>query len=123
MTLTPVPLPIPPSLRGEQPVAGGSSGGMLMPLPVGGQDSRARLQALLRAMSGDLLGRVLLDRWALGCPSQAQAPRQHQACALLPLEHFLNRCCHLHHLHAPAPTHTPPTGTRKTAGPRSCPCR
>jgi hypothetical protein len=65
MTLTPVPLPIPPHLRGKQPAAGDSVGGMLMPLPVGGADSRARLQALLGAMCGDLLGRVLLDRWAL----------------------------------------------------------
>ncbi len=80
MTLTQVPVPIPPSLRGEQPVAGGSSGGMLMPLPVGGQESRARLQALLRAMSGDLLGRVLLDRWGLRCSfPRAQPARQQEA--------------------------------------------
>lgn len=60
MTLTPVPLPVPQAF-GYSPL-GGTSGSMLQPLVVGKADARPRLLQILRAMSGDLVGRALLDR-------------------------------------------------------------
>ncbi|WIA21172.1 hypothetical protein OEZ85_005479 [Tetradesmus obliquus] len=68
MTLTPQMRPLPPNLQaaGRGPIAGQASnaagGGMLVPLLTGAADTAPRLAAVLGAMAGDLLGRVMLDR-------------------------------------------------------------
>jgi hypothetical protein len=70
MTLTPQVRPLPPNLQasGRAPIAGqapgNAAGGMLVPLLTGCPDTSPRLAAVLGAMAGDLLGRVLLDRCA-----------------------------------------------------------
>lgn len=83
MTLTPVPLPVP---RFAAQQAG--QDGILQPLCVGAPDSRSRLSQLLRAMCGDLLGRVLLDRrtegrWPgkLGVGLVTHGPKVCQCCS------------------------------------------
>lgn len=40
---------------------------MLLPLLTGAADTQGRLAAVLGAMAGDLLGRVLLDRCVCVC--------------------------------------------------------
>jgi hypothetical protein len=70
MTLTPQVRPLPPNLvaSGRGPIAGqgpagaGGSSGVLVPLLTGAADTAPRLAAVLGAMAGDLLGRVMLDR-------------------------------------------------------------
>jgi hypothetical protein len=70
MTLTPQMRPLPPNLQasGRAPIAGqapgNAAGGVLVPLLTGCADTSPRLAAVLGAMAGDLLGRVLLDRCA-----------------------------------------------------------
>jgi hypothetical protein len=76
MTLTPQVRPLPPNLQasGRAPIAGqapgNAAGGVLVPLLTGCADTSPRLAAVLGAMAGDLLGRVLLDRCAAGCGRQ-----------------------------------------------------
>lgn len=82
MTLTPQPRPLPPNMQqaaaaaGQPPpssTTGGGNGssssspGMLLPLLTGAADTQGRLAAVLGAMAGDLLGRVLLDRCVCVC--------------------------------------------------------
>ena len=40
--------------------------GMLVPMPATGPDTKPRMAALLRTMCGDLLARVMTDRWDEG---------------------------------------------------------
>ena len=66
MTLTPVPLPLPPHLRagGLAPgfAEGGNQPGLLMPLLPATLEGRQRLVVLLRAMATDMLARVFLHK-------------------------------------------------------------
>lgn len=61
MTLTPVPLAMPKSLRGTTSVAGGPPG-RLEPLLVSGTDAARRMERLMRAMATDIAARVVSSR-------------------------------------------------------------
>lgn len=66
MTLTPVPVAMHPSWRGDGAAhaVAGSKDGMLQPLLLGGEGSHERMCALLHVMLRDLLVRVVKDRCA-----------------------------------------------------------
>lgn len=70
MSLTPVPRPVPPALltRLGTPyspagLSATSGDSLLLPLHPDNPDGQRRLWRLVRSMAGDLVARVLLDRW------------------------------------------------------------
>jgi hypothetical protein len=81
--------PPPPSPRQQESPNGGGGGGGGGPqaggawlLMTGRSDVAPRLRAIVDAMLGDLIGRVMLDRWALrswtahtNCPLLCHCPR------------------------------------------------
>lgn len=119
---------------GASGAGGGGAGGgaaAAQPLLSGKPDSLARLGAIIGAMMGDVLGRVLLDRWAARlwhggvadgglAPFLRRAERWRLALATAPRLHAVQV------LAAPNLTHRPPraapAGTRRTDGRASLGC-